>query len=342
MASKKNNVTIAIINYNGESVLAETLEGIKTQDYPDISDVRVIDNLSTDNSVPMLKEQFPEITLIEMNENRGPNPARNYALEKSDTDYVLIMDNDITMEPDALTLMIEAFRTIPEAGAVSSQIRFADDRAVIQYNGAHIHYAGEAVVNRSDSGEPVHVGALSAGCVLVDRKKALVTGRFDEEFFFGWEDGDFFYRMGMAGYPCYVQSRARVYHKKAKRGIRHLTYQVRNRWWFILKNYQTRTLIVAFPMILVYQSSVFFFLLLKGHAGDYIKGFFDLFSGLDHIRRKRRENAVARKISDRALLSGTRFTVITDVQNSALITVADKVLSSLFAGYWLLFNWMMK
>jgi GT2 family glycosyltransferase len=244
------------------------------------------------------------------------------------------MDKDIVLEKDAISLLEASLRANSNAGAASAQIRFLDDPEKIQYNGCHIHYVGEAIQNASGSEEPAVVGAVSAGTVLVDRAKAVKIGLFDEDFFFGWEDGDFTFRMTLAGYPCLVVPAAKVFHNTEKKVIRRVYYQVRNRWWFILKTYNLRTLVVVLPAILLYQVGALCFLTWKGYFVDFVRGTCAAFGNLRMVAEKRKEVMKHKRLRDRDVLRGRGFNLILDVEGSKLTNRAYTLLDKVFSAYW--------
>ncbi len=339
---QKPEVTVGIINYNGEDVLKDTINSIIAQDYESIVEIIVIDNCSTDGSIELVKRDYPDIKVVKMKNNRGPNPARNEVLKRASSEFVLIMDNDIILSDDCISLLVDAMIRNPQAGMAGPQIRLQDRPDQIQYNGVNIHFVGEVVMNRYELEKALVVGAVSAGAVLIRRKNAIEIGLFDKDYYFGWEDGDFSFRMTISGFPCLIVSKARVFHKKEKRGMSWVRYQVRNRWWFILKTYNLRTLIFTIPAILIYQFALFVFLLLKGHGIDFIKGSFDVIVTLPMTLKKRREVMRQKRVRDRYTLLGRRISIIGDAGSLPMIRAASSLLNLFFSIYWILFGWLIK
>jgi len=330
------HVSVVVVNFNGEETLGPTLKSVFALERVRLIQVMLVDNHSTDGSLALVREDFPEVIIQSMQENRGPNPARNAGLRLSSTDLVLIMDNDIVLEPDYIGRLAEVFRKYPEAGAASGQIRLYGESDIIQYNGVDIHYAGEVTARRSESPEPVKVACVSAGAALFDRRKAQQIGGFDEDFVFGWEDGDMTFRMSLSGYPCYILSGAVAYHMRRSRGMKWIRYQTRNRWWFILKNYDLRTFILSFPAILFFQACAGLFLLARGQFGAFLKGTFEAVAGLPALRRKRQAVQRLKVVSDADLLRGDRLDLPGGLSSSRLGRMFNSILNTLFHVYWIL------
>lgn len=328
-------VTVSITNYNGRESLPPTLSSILAQDYPHLAGIILADDGSTDDSIAWVRAQHPSVRVVPGPCNRGPNAARNLGLNGADTELVLVMDNDIILRPDYVTRLVAALDAEPTAGAASGQIRFHDDPERVQYQGGvHIHYAGAAVQVQPGGRACVRAGALSAGAALVDRAKALAVGGFDEEFRFGWEDGDFFFRLGLAGFANLTVPGAVCLHLKQKRGLKWVRYQVRNRWWFMLKNYDARTLVLAFPAIAFYQLCIGAVCLMKGRGVDFVRGSFDVLATWPALRRKRHAVMAIKTRGDRGLLCGDAIDTLGDTGNSAVVRLGNAVTNRLLAGYW--------
>ncbi|GAI58197.1 unnamed protein product, partial [marine sediment metagenome] len=231
-------VTIAVITYNGEHLLEECLSAIKSQDYPEY-EIMMVDNNSTDCSVDLVREKFPEVKILQMKKNRGPNPARNAAILKSDTSYTLLVDDDAVLTSECLRNLMKVMKKYPNVGLCHPRVVFYDSHTRIQHDGIRIYYIGASVLKNSGasiehaSKEIIPISMASAITLLVKRNKALQIGLFDEDYFFGWDDIDFSFRMMISGFKCFNVPQAVVYHKMKKRGLTKAFYQIRNRWYSI-------------------------------------------------------------------------------------------------------------
>jgi len=326
---------VAVINYNGEGTLAPTLQSVYALENVRLAGVMVLDNASTDGSVALVQRQFPGAQIHRFPDNRGPNPARNEGLRRATTDLVLIMDNDIVLDPGYVTCLAEVFRQQPGAGAASGQIRLYDAPGTVQYNGIDIHYAGEIAVRPLDACETVQVSCVSAGAALFARNKVLQVGGFDEDWFIGWEDGDLTFRLSLAGHPCFMVSSAAAYHLRRQRGLKWIRYQTRNRWWFMLKNYDLRTIVLAFPAVAGFQLAAGLFCLLKGEGLAFLKGTLEAFAGLPALQSKRRAVQQLKVVSDKSLLRGDRFDLPGGLSSSRGGRILNAILNKIFYGYWL-------
>ncbi len=341
MTSAAAGITVAVINYNGEAVLGPTLDSVLAQNGIVLHAILTVDNHSSDDSLALLRARYAgRVGVIEMPDNRGPNPARNAALRAAETDLVLIMDNDLVLAPDYAQRLAAVFAAQPAAGAVTGQIRLHAEPQTMQYCGAFLHYAAEVVVYRPGGATPVRVGTVSAGATLYNRAAALAADAFDEDLFFGWEDGDLAFRMAALGHPCYAAPAALAYHMARPRGKRWIALQTRNRWWFVVRHYNARTFWLALPALIFYQACAGVFFLFKGQGGDFARGTWQALCGLSKALRKRRAFVPRKLVSDRELLCGGRPDPPPGVRgglSARLASLAGVVL----AGYWRLIAWML-
>jgi len=213
----KPKVAIVVLNWNGLVDTEECLQSLKKISYPN-TQIIVVDNASTDNSVKEIKERYPEVRLIENKDNMGFCEGNNIgimaALEQG-SDYVLILNNDTIVEPDFLEGLVRVAESNPEIGAVIPKIRCF-------YNQQKIWFAGYRRVERystfmqpetelTDWGRP---SDAASGCAILLRRKALEQiGLFDPRFFFAFEDIDFSVRLKAGGFKIYYTPKSIVYHK---------------------------------------------------------------------------------------------------------------------------------
>lgn len=335
-ASAVPEVSIVIANHNGADALAVTIPSLLVQRGIRCREIILADNASTDRSVAFVREEFPSVRIIETGSNRGPNVARQKGLDAAGAPLVLIMDNDLVLSPDYISQLAGVLRDHPDAGAASGRIRYYHQPDQVQYNGVDIHYVGEIRLHDPDAEGIRRCTSVSAGAMLVRREVVEKIGGFDLDYFFGWEDGDLTFRMSLSGYSCWICSDANAFHQSKKRGLKWVQMQIRNRWWFLRKNYDRRTFLLALPAILAFQSMVGVYLLLKGHGRDFLAGTIEGLGNTDVIRRKHAEVQRYRTVSDRDLLNGDRLELAGGLQHSVIGWLVKPVVSAFFWLYWIL------
>jgi GT2 family glycosyltransferase len=331
-------VTIGVVNFNGQKTLPETVRSIVELEYPAFN-VMIVDNNSTDGSLEWVQQNYPEIRCVCLDKNLGPAGAKNRILQEAKTEYVLILDNDIVVEPDTLYHLVEATLKVPQAGLYHAEICDPADPAVHHYNGGWIHYLG-GFISRSKP-EPSQIrpqyeihDVVSGAAILIKRSIALQIGGFDEAYFFNWEDGDFSARFTLAGYLCLNVPSAVVHHRSKPRGTSKVFYQTRNRWFFILKLYSWRTLLLSAPIFLLFELCQMLLLLSKGALGDYWRGNIAVLRSLPSLLEKRRafQELKVKKDSD-WLTTGDLYVPSQLVKHPGLQGL-QKTLQVVFNLYW--------
>jgi len=333
-------VTIAVITYNGEHLLEECLLAIKSQDYPNYK-IMVVDNNSTDQSVKLVREKFPEVKILRMKENRGPSPARNTAIREANTRYVLLVDDDAILAPDCLRVLMDTVDKFSGAAVWAPRVIYYDKRDIIQFDGASLHYIGETINHNADTRiedalekSPYYIQIAGGVTYIVDKEKAIYVGLFDEDYFFGKTDTEFTFRLTISGFKCLSVPKAIVYHKMKPRGLSKAFHQVRNRRFLILQTYSFRTILFITPALLLYEISVLAFLTWKGTLSKYIKANLAVIKNLGKLIKKRRKVQALKKVSDREVLCVGDFYIREDLIEKKYLKLAKSFLNRAFNLYW--------
>ncbi len=337
---KEDPVTIGITNYNGEITIKETIESIKKLDYINYV-IIVVDDASTDNSVNIVRNNFPEIEIIHHVKNMGVSTVRNTIIKKSKTNLIFLIDNDITLDTQCLKILVHEKDKRQNAVVVSPRVLFYDGKR-IQSDGTRLHYIGAAIhYNRnvpleSMKGEDdvMEVDTGSGGIMLLDKELAGKIDFFDEDFFFGWEDGEFMLRATLSGLRCYNVPRARVYHHYKVWGTKRAFYQMRNRWFVILINYSFGTIITILPMLILYEILLFLLMTKKGNINDYVKSWLSITKNFASILRKRKISQSRKIISDRVFLNSGNFTVDEGLMKNRIMLFLKDLINNSFNLYW--------
>lgn len=332
-------VTVSVISYNGRNVLRLCLESILAQEYPNFR-IQLINNASTDGTAEWVKQHYPDVEVLNYPENRGPNPARNYAIQNATSPLVLLVDDDAVLGENCIAELIDAYRQYPHAAVWSPRIMYHDQPELIQFEGTSIHYLAEAVILNGDRHiddgiqdiTPIQVAG--GVCYLVSQWAALQVGLFDEDYFFGKTDGEFTFRLTQAGYEIYSVPGALCYHRVKKRGLSKVYYQIRNRWFLILQTYAWKTLFLIAPSLLVYEFFLVLFLTLKGAIGEYFLAIADVFKNLPALFQKRRTVQRLRRLPDKKILHHGSINMRKDLMGNPLIAIAKGSLDTFFNLYW--------
>ena len=334
-----NDVTIAVLNYNGISKISDLFASTRKLNHAP-AEIIMVDDGSTDDSVEWVKQHYPEVRVISRGKNSGGilNIVRNNALSAAKTDLVFIVDNDVVLYPDCLDQALDAMNTLPGAVACMPRAVYEGDTEKIYQDGQILHYVGASPnINRdkniADAGTEPSV-SIGWGVQLINRKLTEKFGWFNESFLLGWgDDGEFNHKLNLAGLKCYNVPLSVVIHKRDVASKRYLA-AVTNRWRFILEMYAMKTLLLTIPALLLYEAAVFMFLVTNGAIGEYFKGVKLVAMDFGSIRKSRKRIQLSRKVPDKELMGGGELFVYEEEMSSRFLFYGHKVLSSILEGYW--------
>lgn len=219
--SSTPSVAAIVLNYNGKDVTLEALESLEGMSYPSY-DLVVVDNGSTDGSAEAIAERFPAVHQVRTEDNLGPAGGANlgirWALERG-YDYLMVLNNDIEVEPTMLDELVAVAESDPSIGVVGPKGYYYWDRERIWSAGGRLRFA-EAVTSERGEGE-LDSGQYDVteetdyvnGCVMLVKRACFErVGLWDPIFHLGVEDADFCWRVREAGWRCFYAPKARFWH----------------------------------------------------------------------------------------------------------------------------------
>ena len=340
-AAFPTDVGVAIVGHNNRDTLVLTLTSLDAAACPRHA-ILIVDVASTDGTVAWLREAYPDVRVETLPRNDGPSPGRNVGIRHTDFPYVFLMDADVQVLPDAIQRLRSAMAGDPQIKIGSPIVVHAGAPDMIQYAGGRLHFMCEAINPWRDrplaerGGEAEDIGVAPTCGLLLDRQAAIDVGLFDERYFIGKEDGDFTHRVRLAGYRILEIPAALVLHHSRPRGTWLFYYQIRNRWHFMLKNYQWRTLLLMLPCLLIHEPLQLLVLHAQGHARVYWKSVAGLLAMLPSLRRDRALTRRLRVVPDAALLRSDRLIIREDLSKNALVRLGKNAYEGFLRGYWFL------
>lgn len=212
-----------VLNLNGRELLRETLDSVQQMMYPNFR-VVVIDNGSNDGSQEMVRSGYPSATLIENGTNlgfgEGNNVGMKYALEQG-AQWILLLNNDIVVDPNLLTELMNAAIPEPNVGVLGPKIYYHGEPNTLWYAGGRINYLTGVIshrgVRQEDRGQYDAAGDTEyvTGCAFLIRREVLEkVGFFDPVYHPAYsEDADLSVRAQRAGYRLRYVPQAKLWHK---------------------------------------------------------------------------------------------------------------------------------
>lgn len=285
MKMKNNQVTIIIPNYNGIHYLNECLSSIYydiKEDYKKTTPVIVIDNASTDGSTKNLNTDFPELKLIKLSQNTGFCHAVNTGIKESDTEFVILLNNDTTIRPGFIRNLVNTISKENHIFSVSAKMLNMKNPTLIDNAGDFYNALGWAF-SRGKGKKSINYNKETAifsacgGASIYRRQIIKELGYFDEAHFAYLEDVDLGYAARLHGYKNLFCPIAEVLHAgSATSGSRYNQWKTdlasRNNIYLIIKNMPIPILILNLPFLLIGCLIKFIFFSFKGMSFQYLHG----------------------------------------------------------------------
>jgi len=256
-------LSIIIVNYNTRDLTLQTLNSVYKNQGDNNFEVIVVDNASKDDSVEMIKKHFPQVILIQNNENLGFSKANNIAIKRSIGEYILLLNSDTIVMEDTLEKMIKYMNDNPDVGASGCKVVLPDgslDKACKRsfptpqnalYNALKLDRLfpqskvfGEYNLTYLDENEIHDVDCLVGAFMMVRREVIEQVGLLDEDFFMYGEDIDWCYRIKQAGWRIVYYPKTKIIHYKggsSKKKNTKIIYEFHKAMYlFFEKHYKDR------------------------------------------------------------------------------------------------------
>lgn len=215
-------ISIIIPNWNGAAHLPDCLEALRTQTFREFETI-LVDNGSTDASLTLLAERYPEVKVLALGRNLGFTGACNAGLQAARGEVLVLLNNDTAAQPAWLAEVLAAFARHPDAGLVASKMLLFDRRDTLHTAGDIFKTDGtpgnRGVWEKDQDQYPEGpVFSANGGSAAYRRSLLDQIGRLDDDFFFSCEDVDLAWRAQLAGWTAVYAPRAVVYHKLSASG----------------------------------------------------------------------------------------------------------------------------
>lgn len=250
---------VVILNWNGSAFLEKFLPAVIHNSGADVL-VVVADNHSTDDSVAVVKESFPQVYLIENDTNGGFATGYNKALQHVDAKYYVLLNSDIEVTPGWLEPLVEMMDKNPRIAACQPKIRSYQQPEKFEYAGAaggfidifgypfcqgRIFQCIEEDHNQFDQQKEIFWA--TGACMMVRADVYKQIGGLDDDFFAHMEEIDFCWRAKQFGYVVTYQPESVVFHVGGgtlpKKSWKKTYLNMRNNSMMLCKNLPKRFLL---------------------------------------------------------------------------------------------------
>ena len=345
MKNKINNnysIAVIVLGYNDKKNLKDTMDSVLNQSYSNYK-IIYIDNASQDNSFEFVKKKYPQIKLLKNKKNLGYAGAYKKILDKlfnSDSklfDAIILLNSDVVVDYNWLKELVNSAFSDKKVGLAQPKIflhRNGKKTDLINTFGNSINYLGFGFCGDYEKKDIPKIEndkeiVYASGCSLLVKKDAYLnsSGGLDDKFFAYLEDQDLGWRLRMNDYKIVLSARSVMWHKytfqKNERNKWKFYMLERNRLFFIFKNYQTKTIILLFPIFLFMEIGIILDSLTKGYFVDKIKGYANFIKNVKILKKDRNKIQQRRKLNDKQLFGELSPTIEFEEINSLPLKIAN-------------------
>lgn len=280
------SVAIVILNYNGSNYLQKFLPPVLASTYTN-KRVIVADNASVDDSIEVVKKQFPTVELITLDKNYGFAEGYNQALKQIESDYYVLLNSDVEVTSSWIEPIIELMESDKAVAASQPKILSYHEQHLFEYAGAaggwidHLGYPfsrGRVFdICETDNGQYNTTAPIfwASGAAMFIRSKIFhKAGGFDGFFFAHMEEIDLCWRIQLMGYNIMCVPSSVVYHigggTLPKGNTRKVYLNFRNNLIMLGKNLPWNEKIWKFPLRIFLDALFAWKSLLSGFSESFI------------------------------------------------------------------------
>lgn len=275
---------VVILNYNGASMLTRFLPSVLK--YSADAEIVVADNASTDNSVAVMREQYPTVRLVQLDRNYGFAEGYNKALKQIEAEYYLLLNSDVEVSEGWLQPLLAFMDSHPDAVACQPKLLAFDRRTHFEYAGASGGFIdrygypycrgrlfGTVEEDKGQYDDVCRIFWATGAAMMVRSNAYWSAGGLDGRFFAHMEEVDLCWRMQARGGAVYVVPQSKVYHvggATLNKSNPHKTFlNFRNNLLMLYKNLPADELSAVMRTRAVLDYIAAFKFLLTGCWGDF-------------------------------------------------------------------------
>ena len=276
-------IAVIIPNWNGERALPACLDSLVAQTQP--ATIIVVDNGSSDGSVDLVRNKYPQVELVALPKNKGFTGGVNAGIKRFielGSKYVALLNNDAVADKSWLKNLVSFLEANPKAGIATSKIldqkgRHLDSTGDLYTIWGLPYPRGRGEVNTKEYDSDTWVFGASGAASIYRIKMLQEIGLFDEDFFAYYEDVDLSFRAQLAGWKIAYVPKALVYHQigaTSRRMQGFTTYQtIKNLPWLFWKNVPPgRIFLKIMPRFELAYTAFIVRAIMRGQIWPVIKG----------------------------------------------------------------------
>jgi hypothetical protein len=260
------DISIIIVNWNTRDLLQNCLKSVYRTICNVSYEIFVVDNASQDGSLAMLRDEYPQVKIIENEENRGFGAANNQAMRIMTGRCALLLNSDTVLTENAVSELFTFMEAHSDVAMACGQLLNADggkqnsvasfpNLLILLMNTSLLEYLlpNRYPSKRNSYDKPIEVDSCIGACLLVRKKAIDDVGLFDERYFFFFEETDWAYQMRKAGWKVFHVPTAFIYHLQGQ----SIGRDVRSRIEFYRSRYQFFRKLKSRPYFIVVRIVIF-------------------------------------------------------------------------------------
>ena len=273
MSSDTPHISVVIVTHNSLPALKDCLAALlRSQVESVLYEIVVVDNASTDGSADEAERIAPNATVLRLKANQGFASACDAGADAADGEYLLFLNPDVIVDPDALMTLLKVTREYPKAGLVTGRLRFANGEfqatcrqfptaanMLLSRGSVLFQVLGSRVDKQerytlSEFTGTTEVPAVAAAMVMIRRELFEQLGGFDRRFFMYMEDTDLSLRVSKQGHVNVFVPEAGGVHLlgegSAISQFRRRRLQSLAVWKYFLKHHPNGFSVILLPILL--------------------------------------------------------------------------------------------
>lgn len=259
----KDSIFVVVITHNGEKDIEAFLETYHAYT-PEGVLLVVVDNASGDRTLDYVRDQCPEATILQNMRNRGyaggAREGMEYALVRG-AQYIAVVNQDLLFTERWLEPLVDHLESHERCAAVQPRIMMYPQTDVINSYGNAQHYLGfgytlgyKEIFGRYTCKDGKELATCSGAATLFRTTALRDVGLIDADYFMYYEDSDLSWRLRLRGYTLALCCDSTVYHRyEFSRSMQKFYYMERNRFFLMLTNYSSKTILLILPMLAVME-----------------------------------------------------------------------------------------
>lgn len=304
----KPTIAIVILNWNGEKLLLRFLPSVISNSRQKDVKIIVADNGSSDTSLQLLRNNFPEVEILDLKNNFGFAQGYNEALRQISADYFILLNSDVEVTPGWIDPLISLMEDDTSIAAVQPKIKSWQKKDEFEYAGAAGGFIDKLGfpfcrgrilnINEKDEGQYDRITPIfwaSGACMAIKAERFRQTGGFDPDFWAHMEEIDLCWRLKNMGYKIMYTPLCTVYHlgggSLPYNSLHKLYLNFRNSLFLLYKNLPSQKMFKVMTLRMCLDAAAAMKFLAEGNFGGFRsvwKAHMSFYRALPALKKKRR------------------------------------------------------